>query len=134
MTPADRFCPVCAAPAADAPAACPRCGSDLAGYWRLAFRPWVLHDHATQLAAAGHPGAAARAAFAAVELDPRRPEFRLLLARLLGDLGELDEAIDHAAAAAGLSADPAAADAFLAALAARRWAPDPENAAAAPRT
>ncbi len=134
MNPADRFCPVCAAPAADAPPACPRCASDLAGYWRLAFRPWALADHAATLAAAGSAAAASRAAFAAVELDPRRPEFRLLLARLLGDLGELDEAIEHAGAASSLSADPADADALLATLAARRWGAGTENPDAAPRT
>jgi predicted amidophosphoribosyltransferase len=134
MSPADRFCPVCAAPAADAPATCPRCASDLAGYWRLSFRPWALADHAAKLAAAGGTAAASRAAFAAVELDPRRPEFRLLLARLLGDLGELDEAIEHAAAAAALSADPAEADTLLAALAANRWGADAENPDPAPRT
>jgi hypothetical protein len=122
MTDADRRCPLCAAPAAELPARCQRCGADLAGYWRTTARPWLAYNEALTRAAAGDVAAAARSAYAAVTQEPGRFEFRYLLARLLAELGEIGEALEHAQAAAAAAPAPDAADPLLDAILRRKYA------------
>ena len=98
-TPMELVCPLCGGPAPETPSQCPSCGIPLAGYWRVLFRPWRAYNQALGLAAADKLDAATRAAAAAVALEPGHAGLRLLLARLLARLGEIDEAITHAEAA-----------------------------------
>jgi hypothetical protein len=124
-------CPLCHAEAPEAPASCPRCGADLAGYWRLFFLPWALYARALRRAEEGAAAAAARDAHAAVVLAPGRGEFRMLLARLLAEGGELDEAVEHAQAACLDAAHAEAAGLLLEGLLERKFG---KSEGAGPRT
>lgn len=79
----------------------------------MVVRPWAVYNRALELLADDNLPAASRQAQAAVALEPRQHEFRLLLARLLGSLGELDEAVQHALAAAELTPEADEIDALL---------------------
>jgi hypothetical protein len=124
MEPDDLTCPICAGPTPGAPDQCPRCQTALVAYWRMAYRPWKLYGEAVERAAEGRYAAAARSAYAAVSFEPRRSEFRLLLARLLTILGEADEAWEHARAAYRTAGDPTESERVLDALQRGRFAAD----------
>ena len=123
MALAEAYCPICGNRSGGTPATCPRCEAELAGYWRTCFRPWLCYNMAVELAQAGNVAGAARAAEAAVAIDPSRFEFHLLLARLLGSLGETAPAIRHAQDALEISPDSKAAEALLEALFEIRFPP-----------
>ena len=104
----DLICPVCGRAVDRGVSTCAGCGTPLDSYLRVAERALRFHERAVALADEQRTHAAARAAQGAVAIAPDKFEFQLLLARLLAEVGETEEAIACAEAAFDLRADPEA--------------------------
>jgi hypothetical protein len=107
---------------------CPGCGVDLAGYWRIYCMPYVLFNRAIELAGRNRLFGAVAAAGAAVECAPERAEFGLLLGKLLGQLGAVDEAIEAVARVPPSEETAALLDALLAKKYGERAVSPPDGA------